>query len=174
MIILKNSPSEEGIIETPLNEYGNQYSFCMFFNNESEVAFADTYPELLDALIPTYLNQDENQQEYLRIRLAQHAAAEIQSEILYNIDLNNLTPQEQKILTHPKQLPQLPIEWWSSDIPVVIVETAYQPYTNVIKPASSHSIEDNIWRINPLEEEQFLLNLNEIGFIRLLQTIETG
>lgn len=173
MLILKNAPSEEGIIDTPLNQYGNQYSFCMFFNNENEVAFADTYPELLEALIPNYLTQDENNQEYLRIKLAQQAAAEIQAEILYSIDLKELTPKEKQILTHPKHLHQIPIEWWTSEIPVVVVETAYQPYTDVIKPASSHETEDNIWRINPLDEEQFLINLNEIGFIRLLQTIES-
>lgn len=174
MLILKNNPSEEGIIETPLNQYGNQYSFCMFFNNETEVAFADSYFELLEALIPMYSQQDENTQEYLRIKLAQQAAAEIQAEILYTVDLETLALKEQKILTHPKHLPQLPIEWWTSEIPIVVVETAYQPYTDVIKPASSHEPEDNIWRINPLEEEQFLFNLHEIGYIRLLQTIESA
>lgn len=172
MFIMKNAPTEEGLVEAPLNEYGNQYSFCMFYNNESQVVFADTYPELLEALIPGYMNENENEQEFLRIVSAQKAAAEIQAEILTEVNLHTLNQKERNILTHPKNLTQLSVEWWTSEIPLVVVESAYEPYTTVPRPASSHQKEDNLWRINPIEEEQFLLDLNSIGYVRLLQTIE--
>lgn len=170
MHIMKNNPSQDGIILSPKNEYGNQYTYCMFFNNEQEVAFADTHEELLSALINGYAEADENRQEYLRIIEAQNAAAIIQAEIISQLDPNLITEKEYKTLTHPKQIKQEPVLWWTNDVPLVVVETAYAPYTDVEPPASNKPNEENLWRINPLEDETFLINLHEIGYIRLLGT----
>lgn len=172
LVISRNmqEPGEQGF--APLHEDGTGYAYCLYFNDNSEIAFADTLTELVSALIPGYANLTETDRDVERIRYAQTAAAEVQAEILLHIDESDVTPEQWAALTSPRFLPQPRADWWTTDVPLVVVETGYAPYTETPRPASALQDgieEDNpIWFINPAEEETLLDTLHSVGYLQFL------
>lgn len=172
LIVMKNNPAEDGPVIPPEHENNTPYPYCMYFNGLAEVAFADTTIELYDALFTKYSQMTEEEKTASRIRLAAAVAAQTQAEILIDVDPNKLTKEEWDTLTAPRNLPQPFVELWSNPVPLVVYETAYQPYTNVPKPASAlngNSDADNLWMIRNADEDDFLVSLHEVGYIRLME-----
>jgi hypothetical protein len=171
-VILKNNAEGDGPILPPTKEDGTGYGYCLYFNNDAEVAFADSPDELLDALIPGY-SADVDNQDFLRIRLAQNAAAQTQAEILFGVDPSTVDETTWATLTSPRNVSQPRADWWTSAIPLVVVETGYEPYTSVPRPASAiaDGLADapNLWFLRPGEEEDFLVSLHEVGYVRLMR-----
>lgn len=176
-IVMKNNLDVDGPVTPPTlegQEVGG-YQFCMYFNGDQEVAFANTWDELLNVLINGYSDMSEDDKIFHRIRLAQSACAMVQASILVDVTEGEVSAEEYAILTAPRGLPQPEANWWTSEVPLVAVETSYEPFTTVPRPASGLSAAadaPNLWWIRPSDEEEFLISLNEIGFIRLLVNIE--
>lgn len=174
--VMRNNASVDEPIVAPRKDDGAGYRYCMYFNGDVDVAFADTLEEILDTLIPGYSTLSEEDQDVARIRYAQNAAATVQASILAELEEDDVTEEEYAILTAPRQLPQPTVKFWESQVPLVIVETSYAPFTEVSPPASAlgSTIEDsNVWRISPMDSEVFLMNLHEVGFIRLMESSAT-
>lgn len=175
---VKNNAAGEGPVLAPLHEDGSSYPYCLYFNSDAEVAFADSIEELLDMLLPGYLNADDAARDLMRIQLAQSVAGQIQAEILFDVDRADVSDHDWAILNAPRQLPQPDAGWWSNEIPLVVVETAYAPYTAVPRPASAiaDGLADapNLWWIRPAEDEDFLISLHEVGYVRLLMNTITS
>lgn len=172
IIVGKNNRAEDGPVVPPEHPEDREWPYCMYYRDGLMVAFADTYKELLLALIPGYQNMTEDEQVFHRIRLAQGAAAQIQGRILAQVDRNEISDAEWEVLVAPRGDSQPRADWWVSDIPLVVVETSYEPFTEVPRPASgvdSPDGETNLWWVRPEEEEDFLISLHEVGFIRLMQ-----
>jgi hypothetical protein len=172
-VITRNNPAvDEGMIP-PLREDGRGYRYCMYFNGDAEAAFADSHEELLSVLVPGYVQMEEMDADVARIRLAQVVAAQIQAEVLAEVDPATVSEQEWAILNAPRSLKQPEVGLWRSEVPLVVVETAYAPYTDVQPPVSglSDGIDDapNLWWIRPTEDEDFLFSLHEVGYIRLME-----
>lgn len=173
--VVKNSFTGDEPILAPLKEDGNGYRYCMYFNGDADAAFADTYLELIEMLLPGYSSLEEEDQDVARIQFAQTAAASVQAMILAELEEDQVTPEEYEILSVSRQLPQPEVRFWKTDVPLVVVETSYTPYTEVPPPSSAlGSTRDvpNIWWIRPTEEEDFLISLHEVGIIRLMENIE--
>ncbi len=172
--IVKNiyQGAEDSLL-APVKEDGRGYRYAMYYNAFADAAFADSHDELLSVLIPGYTSKDEATRMDARIILAQNIASQIQAEILAEVSDEDLTDNEFAILTAPRGLRQPEVRFWSNDVPFVAVETSYAPYTKVPKPAStmSNGAYDaaNLWWIRPVEEEDFLISLHEVGHIRLLE-----
>lgn len=175
---VKNNAAGEGPVLAPLHDDGSSFPYCLYFNSDAEVAFADSIEELLDVLLPGYLTADDDARDLMRIRLAQAVAAQVQAEIIFDVDRSQLSDKEWEIINAPRQLAQPAVGWWSSEIPLVVVETAYAPYTSVPPPASSiaDGLADapNLWWIRPAEDEDFLISLHEVGYVRLLMNTING
>lgn len=172
IIVMKNNHEGDGPILPPTHENGSSYAYCMYFNGDAEVVFADTQDELLETLIPGYGAMSEDDKDVARILLASAAAAQVQAEILMDVDPDSVTPEEWATLVARRDVSQPRADWWSSVVPLVVVETGYQPYTDVPRPASSLSSTqdaENLWFVRPVEEEDFLVSLHEIGYIRMLE-----
>jgi hypothetical protein len=171
-VILQNNMEADGPVSPPTHEDGKGYRYCMYFRNDADVAFSDTYDELMDVIIPGYEEMDDAEQAYQRIRLAQAAAAQIQAMILAEIEEDAVSPEEYAILTAPRGAKQPEANWWTSDVPLVVVETSYQPFTDVPRPASGISAAADapnlIW-LRPAENEELLLSLHEVGYLRLME-----
>ena len=171
--IVRNNPAvDEGMIP-PLREDGRGYRYCMYFNGDAEAVFGDSYEELLSVLLPGYVQMDDLDADIARIRLAQVVAAQIQAELLAEVDSSTVSEKEWAILNAPRSLKQPDAGWWTCETPLVVVETAYVPYTDVPAPVSglSDGIDDapNLWWIRPTEDEDFLFSLHEVGYIRLME-----
>jgi len=172
IVVGKNNRAEDGPVTPPEHPTGNPWPYCMYYRDGLAVAFSDSYEELLLALIPGYDDMDDDERAFQRIRLAQGAAAAVQSRVLAQVAEEDVSPEEWDVLIARRESPQPRADWWTSPIPLVIVETSYEPFTDIPRPASGLESPDattNIWWVRPEEEEDFLISLHEIGFIRLMQ-----
>ena len=168
---MQNNIEADGPVIPPVQENGAQYEYCMYFNGLSEVAFADNMIELYDALIPGYSKLSEEEQILALIRLAAAVSAQTQAEILADVDQTQISEKDWNILTAPRSLPQPEVALWANEIPLVTYETAYEPFTSIPKPASAlngTSDAENLWILRNAEEDNFLISLHEVGYIRLL------
>lgn len=173
-IIVRNNPAADEAMLAPLKDDGRSYRYCMYFNGDAEAVFADTYEELLTVLIPGYSEMDELNADIARIRLAQAVAAQIQAEVLSEVDPSTVSAEDMAILTAPRSQKQPEATWWKNEIPLVVVETSYAPYTEVPRPASalSDTVDaPNLWWIRPGEDEDFLYSLHEVGYLRLMENM---
>lgn len=172
VFVAKNNRAEDGPVTPPEHPDGKSWPYCMYYRDGLAVAFADSYSELILALIPGYQEMDEGDKAFHRIRLAQGAAAQVQGRILAQVEQTDVSDAEWQVLVAPRGEEQPRADWWTSEVPLVIVETSYEPFTDVPRPASGLESPDastNIWWVRPEEEEDFLISLHEIGFIRLMQ-----
>jgi hypothetical protein len=174
--IMRNDASADEPLIAPKKENGAGYRYCMYFNGDVDIAFADTLDEILDTLIPGYSTLTEEDQDVARIQFAQNAASTVQASILAELEDGDVSQEEYDILAAPRQLPQPTVKFWESQVPLIVVDTSYQPFTEVPMPSSAlgSTIEDsNVWIISPMDSEVFLMNLHEIGFIRLMESSAT-
>lgn len=172
LVVMKNNVEEDGPVIPPAHEDGTPYQYCMYFNGLAEVAFADESMELYDALFSGYSSLDEEDRMKLRIHLAAAVAAQVEAEILFDIDEDKISEEDWAVLTAPRNLPQPEVGLWSNPAPLVVYETAYAPYTQVPPPASAingSSDAPNLWMIRNADEDDFLVSLHEVGYIRLMQ-----
>lgn len=170
--VAKNTSDADEPLAPPARPDGSAWPFAMYFNGGYDVAFADTYTELLDVLSPGYaaLN-DEVDVLTARIRLGVTAAVWAQTMILAEADGEAVSESDYATLVAPKAGPAVRADWWSCPIPLVVVDGLYQPHTDVPRPASAlgdYKQTENLWWIRPQEEEDFLFSLHEVGYIRLM------
>lgn len=178
VILMRNNVEGDGPVIPPVRDNGAGYAYCMYFNGGAEVAFAESHVELLDVLIPGYLDFDDAERDYQRIRLAQSVAAQVQAEIIAEVSPDDVTDTEWAALTAPRGVSQPRADWWTSPVPLVVVETGYEPFTSIPRPASGLPVDDenrdNLWFIRPAEEEDFLVSLHEVGYLRMMENRHTG
>lgn len=174
--IIENTLEGEAPPDAPLREDGTNYNYCMYVDDYSSIVFADTPEELLETYIPGYSEMDEAERVYERIRFAQAASAAVQAQILFEegVGEKDVTGEEWAVLTAPRNLAQPRADWWTCEVPLVVVETAYEPYTTVPRPASAladgKGAAPNLLWVRPGEEEDFLVSLHEIGYLFLMQS----
>lgn len=175
-VLLRNNLEGDGPVTPPLHEDGIGFQYCMYLPGNNDVAFADSYPELLDLLIPKYSEMNEEDQMFHRIKLAQSAATRVQAEVLMAHEQSEVSPEEWEVLVSPRAITQPRADWWKCHIPLVVVETGYEPFTDVPRPASAlsdgNAISPNLWWIRPVEEEDFLISLHEVGYIAVMTNTE--
>jgi hypothetical protein len=157
----------------PIKDDGKGYHYAMYYNGFADAAFADTHEELLSVLLSNYESKDEASRMDSRILFAQNVASQLQAEILAEVEDGDISEAEFAILAAPRGLPQPVVNFWKSTVPLVAVETSYSPYTDVPHPTSTLSQgtldAENLWLIRPVDEEDFLVSLHEVGHIRLLE-----
>ena len=172
-VLLRNNSEGDGTVTPPLHEDDDSgFQYCMYLPGNFDVAFADSYEDLLSILIPDYSNMKEEEQVYQRIMLAQNAATRVQAEVLMEHDSSEVTKEEWEALNSPRSVVQPRADWWSCPIPLVVVETGYEPFTDIPRPASAlsdgNAVSPNLWWIRPIEEEDFLISLHEVGYIAVM------
>lgn len=192
-VLLRNNLEGDGPLTPPEHGDGRPYRYCLYFNGFRDVAFADEMDDLMEVLIPGYAQMGEEDQAFRRIRLAQSAAAQVQAEVLASMEVaeqadgsvlatfedgasTRISAQDWATLMSPRTLSQPRADWWTCPVPLVVVETGYEPFTSVPRPASgladgiAHP--DNLWWVRPAEDEDFLLSLHEIGYVRWMENAE--
>lgn len=162
-----------------LNENGEPYRWRMFFDNNSQVADADTRADLINVFIPGYVNATSFKEQFemlidyatsleLQFRvnvLSQATKAELEDledwerEYLYSPYIETLTWEDPEA-----EVPQV----WKSALPVFLVNTFYEPYTDIPRPLSKDGDYDetsNVFWFNANGEEDFLDSLERTGQI---------
>lgn len=176
-VIAGNSLHESDI---PTQDDGSMWPFVMFFG-ENLVA-ADTRTELVEHLIDGYadLNHDENGDDIaLQMRGIQSlATADFLQEFVAGVaanegdfDFPNATEDELTAFLTPRlQNPVeiLNISHWDHKVPLVLVTSLFEPYTEASPPTG------NIMWIDPTNETTYLDSLHSVGQIRLFVSSDTN
>lgn len=161
---------------SPLNPEGRPYRYCLMMPNGEDLAYGDTLRDLVDALVPGHeAAETEEDKAELRIWYAARVAATVQSLLLAQTDPNLLDDYVWATVTAPKTGPNVArADWWTSPIPLVVVDTSYTPYTDVPRPASNEDgvYATNLWWLTPATSEELLFSLESIGHIRLLENFD--
>lgn len=176
--------TEEPLIPPRHAEDDTAFLYCVYLPGGTDIVFTDSYTELLDVLIPNYSQMDEDQQIIKRAELARSVAVEIQTQILideeYEFLINSgvVSDEELKTLKSPRDIEPPQADWWKCQVPLVVVETDYEPFTDIPRPASALSdgnvVSPNLFWIRPVEEEDFVVSLYDAGFITILINTQVG
>lgn len=191
-VITANLPmARDNVAPSPATrEDGSNYRWRMFFDGGARIADADYPAELLDILIPgyEYITTEEVRLE-ARIALAKNVQQLARAVIVGGIspeDAEKLTDWEWNVLNYGDDENPDPFGWgegdgeigvekedvvdiWSSDVPLVLIETSYRPFTEIQAPLSNDGdfydyVRNLIW-LRPIEEVDFLKSLSRIGVI---------
>ncbi|NAZ74281.1 hypothetical protein GTQ99_02410 [Kineococcus sp. T13] len=150
---------------------GSRFALAVSYGGNGWIAYGDVPADLLDALIPGYCGLDDQARLVARIRLAYRAAVAAQALVLAEADskeLRALRPRERAALLRP-QHEAVRLECWSSPIPLVLVDTAYAPFTSVDRPISAVAdVVDppNMMWLRPQDEWELLESLARSGYVQ--------
>ncbi|WP_432520595.1 hypothetical protein [Kineococcus sp. SYSU DK006] len=150
---------------------GSRFPLAVRYGGNGCIAYGDVPADLLDALIPGYCGLDDQARLVARIRLAYRAAVAAQALALaeaYPEELQALSSEERAALLRPQHEP-VRLEWWSSPIPLVLVDTAYAPVTSLDRPISTIAdVVDppNMMWLRPQDEWELLESLARSGYVQ--------
>lgn len=150
---------------------GHSFEFCMFFDGGSSIAYADSHLDLMDVLLPGYAQWDSGKQLSERIHLATSQAIWVQAQVWAD-NTTPLTAHEEELLGAPRTGEHAPTGSWECQVPLVVVASAYSPFTDIAAPVgygTTEHGESTVWMIDPSTEETLLTTLHEVGALRLLQ-----
>jgi hypothetical protein len=156
----------------PRKADGAVYRFEMLFDGLGYRAYADTATELCEELIAGYTAiDDEVAQAAARIQYAVGTQVRLQAELVDDEDaMTSTTPQEREILLGARHVPPA-LEVWEADVPLVLVDTYYQPLGRLPRPAGrprgGGPPESNLVWLRPADEAELLTSLSEAGVIIL-------
>lgn len=156
----------------PLKESGAPYRWSLSHPGTGTLAFTDTLSEAVTVLIPGYLDMDEDARTFARVKFLNDLAAPLQAQILATWDpeaREALTESERTTLLTARHVP-LVVEEWSAEVPLVLLESHYMPYTEVPAPVSvPDDVSDppNLIWLRPGTDLTFLQSLERVGLIAL-------
>lgn len=169
-VIIRNINLNDDIdsIVVPRRPDGEHYRYEMICDQGLTRLYDDSITGFLSHIIPGYTRFDEKERLTARIRHAIEVQAILQSQL--NLFFREIiqTPDEEALLNSPKHV-QPTIESWGCQVPLVLIDAFYFPYSLAPRPYSE--IEDvampsNIWWLRPAEDEMtYLISLHDISFI---------
>lgn len=171
-----------------VHDDGSSYPWRMFFQNNQRIVDADTTAEILDYLIPNYILMNVEEQRNSRVGLAESVQMFARATILAQVspeEAENMADWEWEVLSYDNEENSDPYGWgdgtkaigtenadepdqWNNKRQLVLIDTHYAPYTEVIPPLSNEGdykeVKNIIW-LRPSGEESLLISLSRIGYI---------
>lgn len=148
----------------PLAPSGSNWAFEMVFDGARSRAWAESTEELLDLLIPGYIDQDTNGRFAARAALAVPVRAQAQAAINATAGLATLDQNERAAVLHPG--PDAPhLTQWTSSHPLIVLDAHYLPYTDIAPPVALG--EGRLFWFKVADEDDFLVSLHTAGHINL-------
>lgn len=171
-----------------LKDDGTNFMWRMFFDQNRYIIDADFPDECLDQLIDGYLLAAPDEKYQLRVELARAVQMSARTTILAGVNEDDVAEWEWDVLAYEAPLHATdsdPYGWgdgsgqlgvhtstvsdvWASEVPLVLLETSYDPFTAISRPVSTEGdylfVKNLIW-LEPSNEEDFLRSLSRVGFI---------
>lgn len=169
VLTANNRAGRDNIAPPPaVKENGDNYNWRMFFDDGRSIADADTLAELIDLLIPGYLDTPEEQRIYDRLDFARSVQTAARAAALARASQEELDALEEWELAllqwedpsgdpygwEDGSKPARPAmafsqsvedeesitgpDMWSSDVPLVLIDAHYAPYGAAAPPLSSY------------------------------------
>lgn len=156
--------------KVPTRTDGAYYRFEMIFDNGGYRAYDDRPAGLLQYLIPAYNKLNRKQRLQARIKHAVNAQVRLQAKLNNFFEDSPRTPSEEKILNDTRVY-QPRLSQWDCPVPLVLVDSFYQPYGDYQPPVSGIAdvaIPPNLWWLRPAKSEfEYLRSLHETSIIDL-------
>lgn len=193
IITANNRASRDSVAPPPsLKDDGTPYAWRMFFENNRIIADSDNLDELIELLLPGYVSlTDEPTRLEARSYIAHNVQIQGKANILADLtqeQINDLKEWEINVLEWASEdgIKSDPYGWgdgtgtlgetnnealdiWTADVPLLLVDTSYAPYTDVPAPLSKYGdyIDNvaNLYWIRAASEETLLRTLSKLGFI---------
>lgn len=170
---------------------GDFYKYIMYFDDNRRIAYADDPVDLIEVLYPGYENLDDDERMNKRLKIAMQIQSSAQAQIVASLtaeERETLEDWELKVLqgtyneTRPyairdfwkETLPsgvspedvdeEEQMSVWSKPHPIVLLDVAYDPWTDIIPPLGNPDGSNIIW-ISPVDETEFLESLSTTGLI---------
>lgn len=154
--------------EVPVKSDGELFTFELVTFGAQQRIYADAAPELLEFLIPQYSSSAPLSEQLTAI--LRHAFM-VQTHLQSHINLASphlldaLAPREKAFLENPNSNNYV-LPSWRNSLPLVLVDAAYQPYTNIPRPVSE-SDDSLLWLTPAQGAYDYLVSLDEVGYITL-------
>lgn len=159
-----NAQSDIDTLIIPRKPDGNYYRYEMVCDGRWTRAYDDTPSGLMNYLIPGYLNLDPEERLAARIRHAVDTQVTLQALINTNVP-GVPTNEEKEVLNGPRHIQPI-IEEWSCPVPLVLIDTFYNPFTSQPLPLDIN--EGEIWWIRAGEDDfEYLRSLHDLAVIDL-------
>lgn len=153
----------------PRKADGDLYEYEMVCDGGLTRVYGDTPEDMLAYLIEDYQNKTPKEKVMARIRHSMEIKISLQVHINHYFRKVSKNKAEQIILYNPQKQQPLIAEW-VSEIPLVLVDSFYQPYSHVKKPVGLEEPHENIWWLNPTKDElEYLISLHETSYLDLYQ-----
>jgi hypothetical protein len=143
---------------------GSLYRFELIPPDDRWRAYADDPAALLAELIPGYLGMDPDRRQMARTELAISTQVWQQAQVLVRLGTEGCDPDHLAVLRGNRD-EQPGIETWTAPIPLILVESFYQPDGELPRPVAIAPGEI-IW-LDPCEDESLLASLHYVGAIVL-------
>lgn len=190
-LITPNSREGEKSPDVPFKENGEFYNYIMYYEDNRYIAYADDPAELLEIVIPGYEEMSPEQRLDARLSMALRMQALVQAQIVVSLneeERRGLADWELKALkgdynedqpyqirgfwkerlpegTKPDDVPEDDrMDVWTSEHPLILIDAAYMPWTNVAPPLGNPEGTNIIW-LRATDEVEFLDSLTDIGYV---------
>jgi hypothetical protein len=165
-VIVRNMSQPGKPMESPRKADGTLYRWAICFDSFEALAYSDSLGDLVAVLLgPSYADLSPDDQLAARIRYANSQQVWVQALMNANerFDISSATPEEYAVLMGSRDTqPALPE--WSSQVPLVLLTTGYEPHTSVPQPQAVGK-GDIIW-LDPVSEESLLTTLHTVEAIQ--------
>jgi hypothetical protein len=165
MSIVQTNISSENDIDlypVPTKSDGSYYQYELIDSAAWARVYSDDIKELMEYLIPEYTGEYTQ-----RLNHAISMQVKIQAQILsYYLDAD-VTDEEYSILVGPRHI-QPEIKLWTSQVPLILIDSFYEPYTNTTPPVGNF-IEKNdniLWIEVAKSESTYLKSLDYLGLFQ--------
>jgi hypothetical protein len=165
MAVIQENVSTETDIEMypiPLKTDGSYYKYELIDSDGWARVYTDEIKELFEYMIPGYKG------EY--IELLNHAIStqvKLQAQLLSFYLDSDVTDEEYQILVGGRHI-QPDIKVWTSQVPLVLIDSFYKPYSKTDAPFGNFIEKDDniLWIEAGKGEEVYLRSLDNLGAIR--------
>lgn len=154
----------------PTKPDGSFYRYEMICDNGWSRLYDDNVVGLLTHLVPGYTRLDDAQRLTARIRHAVDMQVSLQARLNVFFAASPRSREEQAVLYGARHLPPM-IEDWNCEVPLVLVDAFYAPYTHLPRPTSGIAdvaMPPNLWWLRPADGDlEYLRSLHETSVIDL-------
>jgi hypothetical protein len=171
-VVIRNLSLAEDIddLKIPTRPDGSFYNYEMICDGGWSRLYSDTITDLLSNLIPGYSRLNELNKLAARIRHAVDTQVILQAKFNFYFLKESRSDQEDIILLGDRHLPPQ-IEFWSTNVPLILVDAFYAPFSQIELPISTISTSNNpanIAMLTPAEGEfEYLRSLVKFSVIDL-------
>lgn len=165
MSVIQSNISVETDIElypVPTKESGEYYKFELIDSSAWARVYSDNINELFEYLIPNYSGKYVE-----RLNHAISTQVQIQAQLLsFYLDAD-VTDEEYEVLVGPRHQ-QPTMQTWTSQVPLVLIDSFYQPYTTIPAPVGNFIEKDDniLWIQVGGSELAYLKSLDYLGVIQ--------